>query len=298
MLKKLSVSLLGLLLALTAGQTVQAETVLEKAARTGQLTLGVNLNRVPFSYVNDKNELVGYSLDVVELIRREVSSALGKEIQLIRVEAPDVTAAIPKLLTGEIDLACDTAFTWERNRYVDFTVSYGVTGLQLLAQNNLKVESPADLAGKKIAVVPNSVAEKALKAVQPKATIVPVPSLQEGAQALKTGKVDGVAGDGLLLRGLKLTEGLDSAKLVPEKAYTSYGIGCMVAQNNPAFLRLANQAIVRLAEGYVFGDPEPTALINRWFGPQGVLPVESERIRSFFNFILVTHEQVPKTDNR
>jgi polar amino acid transport system substrate-binding protein len=68
----------------------------------------------------------------------------------------------------------------------------------------------------------------------------------------------------------------------------------MVAQNNPAFLRLANQAIVRLAEGYVFGDPEPTALINRWFGPQGVLPVEPERIRSFFNFILVTHEQVPK----
>jgi polar amino acid transport system substrate-binding protein len=293
MIKKLAVALLSLGLVLMGSHPSQAETILEKAARTGQITVGTNLNQVPFSYINDKDEVVGYSLEIAELIRQEVSRVLGKNIQLVKVEASDVTASIPKLLSGEIDLACNTAFTWERDRYVDFTISYAVTGLQLLIPQASSLQSLEDLAGKKIAIIPNTVIEKTVKLAQPKAVLVPFSNLQAGVLALKEGKVDGVAGDGLLLAGLRLTEGLDKTKLVPDRPYTSYGIGCMTAQNNPAFLRLANLAIVKLAEGYLFGDPEAVALINRWFGPDGVVKVDQERLRNFFNYILLTHEQVP-----
>ena len=293
MLKKLTISVLSLLLTLAGAQASQAETVLEKTARTGVLTLGAHLNLVPYSYINDKNELVGLSIDIAELIRAEVERELGKPIRLEIVEASDVPTAIPKLRSGEIDLACNTAFTWERDRFVDFTISYSVTGIRLLVPSSSPIKSEETLIGKRIAVVPNSVAEKTVKLAQSKAVLVPVATLEEGILALKNKKVDGVAGDGLLLDGQRQALGVTDTNLVPDKPYMSYGIACMVPQNNPAFLRSANRAIVRLAENYVRGDKATVAAVQQWIGPEGIAKVDPEKIKSFMGYILVTHEQIP-----
>jgi polar amino acid transport system substrate-binding protein len=58
MFKKLSISLLSLLLILAGTKTTLAETVMEKVARTGVLTLGVNSELIPYSYVNEKASLM------------------------------------------------------------------------------------------------------------------------------------------------------------------------------------------------------------------------------------------------
>jgi polar amino acid transport system substrate-binding protein len=293
MLKKLTISVLSLLLTLAGAQASQAETVLEKTARTGVLTLGAHLNLVPYSYINDKNELVGLSIDIAELIRAEVERELGKPIRLEIVEASDVPSAIPKLRSGEIDLACNTAFTWERDRFVDFTISYSVTGIRLLVPQSSSIKSEETLIGKRIAVVPNSVAEKTVKLAQSKAVLVPVATLEEGILALKNKKVDGVAGDGVLLDGQRQALGVADTHLVPDQPYMSYGIACMVPQHNPAFLRSANRAIVRLAENYVRGDKATVALVQQWIGPEGITNVDPEKIKSFMGYILITHEQIP-----
>lgn len=294
MIKQWSAAIIGLLLMVTGAKSAIAETVLEKIARTGNMTIGVNLNNVPFSYINDKNEPVGYSLDIADRIRAEVAKDLNRDVTLQIVEVSDVKNSIPKLLTGEVDLVCDTAFTWERDKYVDFTVSYAVTGMQLLVSNQSKLKGPEDIAGQAIAVVPNTVAEKSLKLVQPKAKIVPVENLEAGLKAFQAGKVFGVAGDGLQMDGLRQVLGITNAKLVPESPPIKYGVGCMVREFNPGFLRLANYALVKLAEGYYFGDPEDVALVNRWMGPEGVVKVDPEMIKRFFNYISITHEQIPE----
>lgn len=293
MFKKLAIPALSLLLFLAATPASWAETVLEKTARTGVLTLGTPLNLVPYSYINDKNELVGLSIDMANLIRAEVERELGKPIRLEMVDASDVTIAIPKLLSGEIDLACNTAFTWERDRFIDFTISYSVTGIRLLVPHSSPLKSEETLIGKRIAVVPNSVAEKTVRLAQPKAVLVPVATLEEGILALKNKKVDGVAGDGLLLDGQRQALGVTDTHLIPDKPYMSYGIACMVPQNNPAFLRSANRAIVRLAENYVRGDKATVAAVEQWIGPEGVTKIDPEKIKSFMGYILITHEQIP-----
>ena len=127
MFKKLSIPLLSLLLILAGTKTTLAETVMEKVARTGVLTLGVNSDLVPYSYVNDKGELDGYTMSIVDLVRQRLEKELGKPVKLETVEAKTLEERIPKLLTGEIDIACDTAFTWARDKYVDFSVSYSIT---------------------------------------------------------------------------------------------------------------------------------------------------------------------------
>jgi polar amino acid transport system substrate-binding protein len=294
MLKQLSVSLLGLLLVGLGAKTAIAETVMEKVVRTGTLTLGANLNDVPLSYVNDKDQVVGFSVDVAERIRAEVARELGKEVNLQIVEVQDISDAIPKIQRGEVDLVCGVGFTWERDRFVDFTVSYAASGMQLLVSNQSKLTSPEDLVGKKIAVVPNTIAEDTIKLVQGKAQLVPVNSLQAGLEAFRDGKVEAVAGDGLQMDGLRQVLGLKDTKLVPEAPQVYNGVSCMVGEYNPAFLRLANYALVKLAEGYYFGDPEDVALVNQWIGPEGVVQVKPENIKNFFRYISITHEQIPE----
>ncbi|MGL5033419.1 MAG: extracellular substrate binding-like orphan protein GrrP, partial [Microcystaceae cyanobacterium] len=242
---------------------------------------------------NDKGELDGYSLRVVNLVKDQLEKDLGKPIAVQVVETGDIMDRIPKLLTREIDISCDTAFTWTRNKYVDFSVSYSVTGIRLLVPKGSTLNAPESLIGKRIAIVPKTVSEKAIKLAQPKAELVSFKSLEEAVNALKEGKVDGVAGDSILLDGLRQKIGLADAQLVPKTPYASYGVGCMVRQYDPTFLRAVNYTIVGFMEGYLAGDKGPTEMVNSWIGPDGVVKIDPQVVRDFFNFTLITHEQIP-----
>jgi polar amino acid transport system substrate-binding protein len=298
MFKKLSIPLLSLLLILAGTKTTLAETVMEKVARTGVLTLGVNSDLVPYSYVNDKGELDGYTMSIVDLVRQRLEKELGKPVKLETVEAKTLEERIPKLLTGEIDIACDTAFTWARDKYVDFSVSYSITGIRLLVPKNSKLENPESLVGKRIAIVPNTVGEKAIKLAQPKATLVPVENLEMGVMALKEGKVDGVAGDSILLDGARQKAGLLETQLVPKLPFASYGVSCMVNQYDPTFLRLVNYTIVGFMENYLAQEKTASGVVDRWLGPNGITIVDPDVIRNFFNYTVITHEQIPPSETK
>ena len=292
MFKKLSIPLLSLLLILTGTKATLAETVMEKVARTGVLTLGINSELIPYSYVNDKGELDGYSMSIVNLVRQQLEKELGKPVTLETVEAKTIADRIPKLLTGEIDITCDTAFTWARDKYIDFSVSYSITGIRLLVPKNSNLDAPESLIDKRIAVIPNTVSEKAIKLAQPKAKLVPVENLEAGLLALKEGKVDGVAGDSILLDGARQKAGLLDTKLVPQTPFASYGVACMIGQHDPTFLRLVNFSIVGFMENYLAQEKTASGIVDRWLGPNGITIVDPDVIRSFFNYTVITHEQI------
>jgi polar amino acid transport system substrate-binding protein len=298
MFKKLSISLLSLLLILAGTTTTVAETVMEKVARTGVLTLGVNSDLIPYSYVNDKGELDGYTMSIVDLVRQQLEKELGKPVKLETIEATTLADRIPKLLTGEIDLACDTAFTWTRDKYIDFSVSYSITGIRLLVPKNSNLDTPESLIDKRIAVIPNTVGEKAIKLAQPKATLVPVENLEAGLIALKEGKVDGVAGDSILLDGARQKAGLLDTKLVPKVPFASYGVACMIGQHDPTFLRLVNYSIVGFMENYLAQEKSASGIVDRWLGPNGITIVDPDVIRNFFNYTVITHEQIPPSETK
>jgi polar amino acid transport system substrate-binding protein len=63
-----AVWLAGLLL-FGAAAPVLAETILEKISRTGVLSAGTRGNAIPFAFINEKNEWIGFSIDLLEAIR-------------------------------------------------------------------------------------------------------------------------------------------------------------------------------------------------------------------------------------
>jgi polar amino acid transport system substrate-binding protein len=297
--KKFAISILSFLLSVTLPLPGWAETTIEKVARTGVLTAGTATDAIPFAYTDEKKELVGYSVDMLALIKEQLEKELGKKIDLRLVDVT-VEDRIPKLVSREVDIVCESvSFTWEREKYVDFSASYGITGTQLLVKQNSELGSPESLSGKKIGAIPGTTNEQAIKLVQPKATLVPIKNIGAGFSALEQGKIDAFAWDGLLLKGFRQTvSNPDAFKVVPEKPYTREGIVCMVPENDSSFRNLVDFTLVRFMQGVAIADSGALAIFDRWFGPKGIVSVNQESVLDFFKYAIETHEQIPTTTSK
>ncbi|MFM8299684.1 MAG: extracellular substrate binding-like orphan protein GrrP [Microcystis aeruginosa] len=284
---------LGCILPMFLASASLAETVVEKVARTGFLTVGTRFDAIPYSYVNEKGELVGYSMDVLERIRKRLETRLGRPVTLQMIEANQPGEKINLIRSGEIDIACSTAFTWERAKVVDFSISYSISGIRILAKKGSNLSTPQSLIGKRIALVPTSAAVDVIKLVQPQATIVTTYStVEEAIEALKTGKIDAIAGDSISLAGTILRDNPKIYEIVPEEALANFGIACMVPENNSTFLDDVNYAIVKMMQDYITNDTATVSQIDRWFGSQGMVPIPPELLKGFFAFKVIEHAQI------
>ncbi|RPH87242.1 MAG: amino acid ABC transporter substrate-binding protein [Chroococcales cyanobacterium metabat2.561] len=284
---------LGCILPMFLASASLAETVVEKVARTGFLTVGTRFDAIPYSYVNEKGELVGYSMDVLERIRKRLETRLGRPVTLQMVEANQPGEKINLIRSGDIDIACSTAFTWERAKVVDFSISYSISGIRILAKKGSNLSTPQSLIGKRIALVPTSAAVDVIKLVQPQATIVTTYStVEEAIKALKTGKIDAIAGDSISLAGTILRDNPQAYEIVPEEALANFGIACMVPEDNSTFLDDVNYAIVKMMQDYITNDTATVSQIDRWFGSQGMVPIPPELLKGFFAFKVIEHAQI------
>jgi polar amino acid transport system substrate-binding protein len=288
-----ALGLAGLLLAVPAAR---AETVVERAARTGVITLGTRTNLVPYAYRDNNQQLVGVAVDVANRIAQEVSRHLNKPVRLEFRPVESTEALYQKVSRGEVDLACGLPFTWQQEMVVDYSVPFSLSGIRLLTKGGVKA-SPDALAGKRIGVIPGSLGEATIRVVQPAAVRLPQKDLETGVAGVIQGRLDGMAGDSILLAGAlspyaKSFKDTQVYELVPREAYGRYAVGCIVPENNSTFRNLANLAIVGLLQGYLDDDPASVAAVNRWFGPQGIVQLPGDMVRSYFEAVLLTHERL------
>lgn len=298
MLKKVFIaSLMGLVLC-TGVKSVKANTVIENIAQNNTFVVGTPINAVPYSYINSSEQLDGYSIDVVKLIHQQLEKQLGKTITLSFVPINSIEETIPKIQSGEIDIACNVVFTWERDKYVDYTLRYTLSGIRLLLPKGKATNS---FAGKKIGIPSQTFVKDAVKLANPDATLVEFDSMEEGSKALTEGKIDALAGDTLLLDGLRQQlnpDGFEQYPPLSENPYAKYGVGCIVPQNNSTFLNIANYTIAKMMEGYLVGDTQMTNLVNKWVGLEGIASIVSpDAIQQFFQNTINNHEQIPFSKN-
>lgn len=296
MLNKSAIAILSCLLALALPRAAFAETIVEKAARTGVITMGGRTDVIPYSYINDKKELVGYSIDVATLIEQEVSRYLGKPVKVQFESVNEFSKLLPKVASGEVNIACNTQFTWQREMFVDFSIPYSLSGVRLLTKKGGLKGTPESLAGKRVAVLPNSLGESTIKIIQPKAILVTVSGVDEGIAELVSGKVDAIAGDTIVLAGNAQRVSETGYQLVPQDPYIRYAVGCMIPENNSTFRNLVNLAIAKMAMGYVAGEAKYTGIVNKWIGPKGIVELPTELIKDYFSMVLLNHEQIPVTE--
>ena len=256
-------------------QSVVAETVKEKIIRTGTLTAGTSKDALPFAFRNDEGELVGYSVDILKLITRQLEKEYDRDIKLELV-ALQPKERIPQLIAGEVDIVCDaSSFTWNRDRQVDFSFSYSSTGTRLVTQKGNDYWDAESLVDRRVGALAKTTSEKTIRRVQPEAEVVIVKDRAAGFEALEAGEIDAFASDGILLESW-LTQIDNPKKWQIVGNYSREGIACMVPENNSQFLNTVNYSLIEFMQGFLNDRPEYVTIYERWFGPHGVLPLTQD----------------------
>ncbi|MFN5871578.1 MAG: amino acid ABC transporter substrate-binding protein [Aphanizomenon sp.] len=298
--KNIAPVIFGLILSAIMPGVASAETVMEKVARTGVLTAGTSRDALPFAYSDSQGKLTGYSVDMLGLIQQQLEKESGKKIKL-KLVAVTPSERIPKIINRQVDIVCDaSSFTWERDKKVDFSISYGVTGTQILIKKNSNLGSPESLINKRVGVLSGTTNEQVIKQIQPQAKLVYLRTRPEGFAALEQGKVDAFASDSILLEGwLQTAKNQDSFAIVPPRPYSREGIACMVPENNSKFLNSVNYSLVKFMQGFVNNNPKYVAIFDHWFGYQGVVYLNRD-LRDLavetMQLMIEFHEAIPQKD--
>ena len=124
---------------------------LKKIKDTGTITLGHRESSVPFSYYDDKQQVVGYAMDLCARIVEGVK----KDLKLANLETKlnPVTSAtrIPLIANGTVDLECgSTTNNLERQKQVSVTITHFVTANRFVSKKSANLKTVDDLKGKTV----------------------------------------------------------------------------------------------------------------------------------------------------
>jgi polar amino acid transport system substrate-binding protein/glutamate/aspartate transport system substrate-binding protein len=271
-----AVWLAGILL-LGAAAPVLAETVLEKIGRTGVLTAGTRTASIPFAFINEKNEWIGFSVDLLEAIRARLEKKLGKPIALEKKEVTPATR-IPLVANRTIDVECgSTTYTRGRDETVDFSINFFFTGSQLLVKRASGIKTLADVAGKRVGATQGTTNEKALRASQPKADVVTFQDHAAGFLALEQGKIVAYTTDGILLAGLAAKSKAPRDYAVVGDFFSKDPYSCIVPENDSKWRDFVNHTLMELIDSGKYFD-----LYEKWFGERGVVSYPmSDQVRNY-----------------
>lgn len=268
------------------------EGVVERVARTGTLVLTGPMDSAPLLSLDAQGRPQGYGVEVARRVAADLSTAVGRTVTLRFEPGGDPLSLGQRLAEGQVDLACGIPFSWERDMSSDYSLPIGLSGLRLLAPAGRLDGSPASLAGRRIGVVQESLAQTELQGMQPAAKAVAFPSLKAAVTALQAGQLDGVIGDTLLLANFARSSGAKGLAITPEQPYERYAVACLLPENDSAFRNLVNLAIARLLQGYIDGQPEAMAAVDRWVGPGSPISLPPDRIRTYFETVLLGVEAI------
>jgi glutamate/aspartate transport system substrate-binding protein len=261
----LAAALLAPLLVMSSARGQELTGTSKKIKDSKTVTLGYRASSIPFSYLNNLHQPMGYSIDLCNEVVKEISSELegieiGVSYKLVRAET-----RIPAVRSGEIDLECgSTTANFQRKKEVAFSPIFFVAGTKLLVARNSGITSYRDLSDKTVVVTAGTTNEEAVRAISEKQHLA-IKFLvgkdhAESFALLKEGKADAFATDDVLLYGLVATTGsADQYHVVGE--YLSYDpYGLMYRKDDPDFADVVDRTFSRLAQSR-----ELVQLYNKWF---------------------------------
>ena len=280
-------ALAGTLLSLSLGLPLaaQAESVVQRVTRTGQLKALVMNDDLPYTTAQG-NGYTGLAMEFVAEVQTALSQALNKPVQVKTVPIQSVDQGLNSIATGTADIACGVTYTWGASMMVDYTLPFGLSGIRLLTPPG-NDGTPTSLVGQRIGVVKNSLAEATLAVAVPKANLVPLENPQAALNALGSGQVTFLAGDSLWLMANRTRAG-SSTNLAPAVPYNRSAVACIVPENNSGILNISNLAIARLMQAYINDDPQALSRINRWIGPGSTLNLNQAVIKAYFTNVLLS----------
>jgi glutamate/aspartate transport system substrate-binding protein len=288
-LKIAAITAIGMTMACNAEKQAVTGT-LEKVKKSGEITLGIRESSIPFSYLDDNQKPIGYSLDLCTKIVESIKTQLN--LPTIKVNYTPVTSQtrIPLIANGTIDLECgSTTNTIERQKQVVFSVAHFVTSVRMAVKANSGIKSLNDLDGKAVVTTSGTTSDRYVKQNEQgdKLNVKNIYGKDhaESFQILESGRADAFVLDDVLLAGLiaRSKNPKDIVIVGPALSVEPYGI--MLRKDDPELKKIVDDTLIGL-----FKSGEINKMYDQWFispiPPKGInlnLPISPKLEDAFKN---------------
>lgn len=228
---------------------------LQDVKKRGELIVGVKTEYPPLAFLDNKGVHKGFNIDVARAFAKEL---FGNE------EAVEFVAVTPEnqmvlLTSGKVDMIVAVGRTDERNKQIDFSTPYFISGQSILVRGDSKITKYQDLAGKRVGTIRGSRGDQAIRELVPTAQRIEFQHPSEAIQALKERRVEAFVEDYVSLYSLVLkNRGIRIASLEPFSP-APYSIG--VREGDKEWLNFIDSTLEKMKK-----TGEYQKLLDKWFG--------------------------------
>jgi polar amino acid transport system substrate-binding protein len=166
------------------GASSVADSHLRQVLKSHTVRVGVQTEAAPWGVRKSDGSYVGFDIEIAKAL----GEALGAEVKFVPATNE---SRIPMLQADKVDvmIASFTATT-ERAQQVAFTIPYAAGGTLIAVPADSDISTYDDLDGKSVSASRGSIGEQILKDQFPKAKPSLFNTFADSVQALKSGKVD------------------------------------------------------------------------------------------------------------
>ncbi|TFL11233.1 amino acid ABC transporter substrate-binding protein [Pusillimonas caeni] len=260
---KLLPMMLAALIALPAA--AQAQGRLDKIKDTGQITLGVRESSIPFSYLDDAQKPIGYSMDICHGIVDALKEKLGLEQLSVKEVSVTSSTRIPLVANGTVDISCGSATNNEqRQQQVSFAPTTFVTSTRFASLKSSNVKDLVDLKGATVISTAGTSNLRWLTQVNAQQKLgMRIMNAKDHSEAFLTvnsGRAVAFFMDDILLAGLVANSRNAGDWAISEKAYTVEPYGMILPKNDPEFKRAVDEAVKAMMK-----DGRLKQMYQKWF---------------------------------
>nr|WP_074018459.1 amino acid ABC transporter substrate-binding protein [Xenorhabdus thuongxuanensis] len=263
-MRKLMLTMM-LLSAVGAAHAEELTGTLKKIKDNGIIVVGHRESSVPFSYYDNRQNVVGYSQDYSNLIVDAVKKTLDMpnlQVKLIPITSQN---RIPLLQNGTFDFECgSTTNNVERQKQAAFSNTIFSVGTRLLTKKDSGIKEFDDLAGKNVVVTSGTTSEILLNKLndekQMKMRIISAKDHGDSFRTLESGRAVAFMMDDALLAGERAKAKKPDQWIIVGKPQSEEAYGCMLRKDDLQFKKLIDNVI---AKTQTSGEAEK--MFDRWF---------------------------------
>ncbi len=264
---------LAILLAVLAISTLGARAVLaqeltgtlKKIKEIGAITLAHRESSVPFSYYDDKQQAVGYAMDLCYRIVDGVKAEL--KLPKLEMKLNPVTSAtrIPLIANGTVDLECgSTTNNLDRQKQVSFTITHFVTANRFVSKKTANLKTVDDLKGKTVVSTSGTTNIKQITEIgAQKGLNLNILAAKDHAEAflmVETGRAAAFVMDDILLYSLVAASKSPQDYVISADALSVEPYGIMLRREDPAFKKVVDEAMIA-----TYRSGAINAIYDKWF---------------------------------
>jgi glutamate/aspartate transport system substrate-binding protein len=283
---------LGLLLCFAAVSASGEELTgtLRKIKETGTIIIGHRESSIPFSYLDDKQQPVGYAMDLCSKVVERIKADLKMPDLKVSLNPVTSQTRIPLLTNGTVDMECgSTTNSLERQKQVAFSVAYFITKVRMVTKANSGVKSLADLNGQPVVTTTGTTSDRLIKENEVGSKIdvknIYGKDHAESFLMMKTDRAKAFVMDDVLLAGLIANDPNPKDYVIVGETLRVEPYAIMFRKDDPEFKKVVDETLVGMMKS---GEAEK--VYNKWFvnaiPPRGItlnLPASPELKEAFKN---------------